>query len=133
MDWYWWILLIFAYIAGCVYFGTRFQGWVRRDFCQSKYADGDICYECEILAALGFALWPLLPPVSLLFTWLRRTARQQSKTSSEQRRIHKATERKRRAIAEKEAVDAETALLRSKQAREYAKNMLLPDGIQPDK
>ena len=129
MEWYWWIVITLAYLLGAVYFGTRFRQWGRHTLCTSL-GNGQMCIACNHWTGYCVVFWPLLIPVVMLFTWAFRTTRRQSSMSREERKKAKAIERQELADAERKALEAQLAQVRAAQELEYAKNRLLPDGLQ---
>jgi hypothetical protein len=107
MAWYWWILLIVGYVLGGVYFGTRFRQWGRHTLCTNRYEDGGMCGGCSDSTIAGAILWPVLPPLIMLITWLYRTARRQSQLTPEGRKQAKLRTREETARLEREAIEAE--------------------------
>lgn len=106
MAWYWWILIVVGYVLGGVYFGTRFRQWGRHTLCSRRLGD-EMCGDCSISTALGAILWPVLPPLIMLITWLYRTGKRQSEMSPEERKQAKLTARAETARLEREAIEAE--------------------------
>ena len=98
-----------------------------------------MCAGCNVWTGLSVAFWPILPPLTMLTTWLYRTAKDQSKVSPAERQRKKMRAREEKAEAEQNAIAAErkmvaarTQLVLEQQALQHAQNMLASnDFVQP--